>query len=282
MEKKNARAVTVVVFASVITVIAVTGGMTESDEMGRMQDAMRRLKRTDQLQYTYTGTFSGEDRMTSERVDVWADQISGCWAAEYYTTDEDGTRPCLRQYCDGREVYRFIDWNGDWETVDGAGREAPYLEMVTVMPYNSGDIGDVLSEEKEGMQTISFGFTQEYLAVLGKEKEDMMEKEYRAYQRSGVSEEALKFAEMTLEQYRERRQESVSMAYTIDDAAVLCAWECIIEASQPAVTQDEEGNALLGPEQKIKFQMKVRVNRYNEEGILNKIEQCRQEVSYQQ
>ena len=282
MEKKNVRAVTVVVFASVITVIAVTGGMTESDEMGQMQDAMRRLKRADHLQYTYTSTFSGEDGITSERVDVWADQISGCWAAEYYTTDEDGTRPGLRQYCDGREVYRFIDWNGDWETVDGAAREAPYLETVTVMPYSSGDISDVQNEEKEGMQKISFGFTQEYLDVLSEENEDMLEKEYRAYQRSGVSEEALKFAEVTMEQYRKRRQEGVSMAYTIDSDAVLRVWECTIEASQPAVTQDKEGNALLGTEQKMKLQMKVSINRYNEEGILNKIEQCRQEVSYQQ
>lgn len=282
MEKKHVRAVTVVVFASVITVIAVTGGRTESDDMGRMQDAMRRLKRVEHLQYTYTSTFSGEDRAGAERVDVWADQISGRWTAEYYTTDEDGTRPYLRQYCDGRTVYRYIDWNGDWETVDGAGREAPYLEMVTVLPYNSGDIRDVESAGEKGAEKISFRFTQEYLDVLDRENEDVLEKEFRAYRKSDVPEEDKELAAVKLEQYRNRRQESISMAYRIDKNKVLCAWECVVEASQPTVTQDEAGNALLGPEQKMKFQMKIKVRRYNEDGILNKIEQCRQEVSYQQ
>ena len=53
-----------------------------------------------------------------------------------------------------------------------------------------------------------------------------------------------------------------------------------VESVQPQLNPDETGKVQLGGEQKLKLQVKTRVYRYNQAGILNKIEQCRSEVRY--
>ena len=68
--------------------------------------------------------------------------------------------------------------------------------------------------------------------------------------------------------------------YTIDAENVLCEGMYKVESVQPQLNPDETGKVQLGGEQKLKLQVKTRVYRYNQAGILNKIEQCRSEVRY--
>ena len=65
--RRTVRAATVAAFASMLTAMAVTGGMTESAELGEMRDAMRRLKRVDNLQFTCTGTLQGQSAESAWR-----------------------------------------------------------------------------------------------------------------------------------------------------------------------------------------------------------------------
>ncbi len=278
--RRTVRAATVAAFASMLTAMAVTGGMTESAELGEMRDAMRRLKRVDNLQFTCTGTLQGDGAERGERVEVWSDQLSGSWVAEYYVTDEDGTRRYQKEFCDGRAVYVYIDWNGEWERRQGGSVKTPCLETLTVLPYDNRDIAEAESVRKKGKQKISFQFTQEFLGALSAENMDAAERSFRTYEKSGVSEDALHLAEMTLEQYRRTQQERITAVYTIDAENVLCEGMYKVESVQPQLNPDETGKVQLGGEQKLKLQVRTRVYRYNQAGILNKIEQCRSEVRY--
>ena len=164
MKKRNAQTAAAILFVSVLSVMAMTGGSMEQGELRELQAAMRNLRRADNLQYTYSSTNSYAEEISIMQADVWADLLAGSWAAEYYTIDADGARLFLREFCDGTTTYTYIDWSGEWlAQADQKDPEAPYLEAITILNYSEEDISDFKCEEEDGIKKISYGFTPEYL-----------------------------------------------------------------------------------------------------------------------
>lgn len=253
----------------------------ERGELAQVQGAMRNLKRVDNLQMTYIYSFSQGEITGTDEVDVWADMLTGSWVSEYYTTDEDGTRLYLKQFCDGREVYNYIEWNGEWAAAQNIdGNDVPKLENITVLTYDGNDILEAESETMDGGQKISYSFTPEYLEGEREKRIAEIETAYSSYQKSGVSEEELDSVRLTVEQYKQTRYEDMIVAYTVDANQVLRGMECTATLIMPELLQDENGQTDLGGEQEMEILLRIDVERYNQEGIQNKIEQCRNEIMY--
>ena len=164
MKKRNAQAAAAILFVSVLSVMAMTGGSMEQGELRQLQTAMRNLRRADNLQYTYSSTNSYAGEISIMQADVWADLLTGSWAAEYYTIDTDGTRLFLREFCDGTTTYTYIDWSGEWSAqADQKETDVPFLEGIIMLNYSEADIVDFKCEDEGGIKKISYGFTPEYL-----------------------------------------------------------------------------------------------------------------------
>lgn len=281
MEKKTVGTTAVVIFGAILVISALSGNNMERGELAQVQGAMRNLKRVDNLQMTYIYSFSQGEITGTDEVDVWADMLTGSWVSEYYTTDEDGTRLYLKQFCDGREVYNYIEWNGEWAAAQNIdGNDVPKLENITVLTYDGNDILEAESETMDGGQKISYSFTPEYLEGEREKRIAEIETAYSSYQKSGVSEEELDSVRLTVEQYKQTRYEDMIVAYTVDANQVLRGMECTATLIMPELLQDENGQTDLGGEQEMEILLRIDVERYNQEGIQNKIEQCRNEIMY--
>ena len=123
MEKRKLRILTVVVFAGVLIFGALRQNSTGRGELGEIQVAMWNLGKVDNLQLSYEYRWKQNGSAGGETMHAWADMLTGDWISEHYTTDEDGTRLYLKQFCDGRNLYHYIDWSGEWEQILPQQRE---------------------------------------------------------------------------------------------------------------------------------------------------------------
>lgn len=275
MEKKKIRAIAVILFGAFLVIPALTGGTTQQMELRELQDAMRNLKRVDNLKMTYVYSVSDRGIGTSEQMDVWADMLTGSWASESYTTDEDGTRPYMKQLCDGKQVYVYVDWSGEWEEAEeGNSLEVPNLEMITTFDYGADDILEAESREEDGQQQVTCTFTQEYLENKRDKQVAKMESMYEVYQSYDISDETLRLMELTVEQNRRMRYEDVAVTYMIDADQVLRGMEYSVKLVMPQMGTGENGEAVLGEESETQMLLQINVEEYNRGDILNKIEQC--------
>ena len=146
MEKRKLRILTVVVFAGVLIFGALRQNSTGRGELGEIQVAMWNLGKVDNLQLSYEYCWKQNGSAGGETMHAWADMLTGDWISEHYTTDEDGTRLYLKQFCDGRDLYHYIDWSGEWEQILPQQREntvIPDYEMVTDLGYDGTDVEDL-------------------------------------------------------------------------------------------------------------------------------------------
>ena len=204
MEKRKLRILTVVVFAGVLTFGALRQNSTGRGELGEIQVAMWNLGKVDNLQLSYEYLWKQNGSAGGETMHAWADMLTGEWISEHYTTDEDGTRLYLKQFCDGRNLYHYIDWSGEWEQILPQQREntvIPDYEMVTELGYDGTDVEDLERVAEDGTVEITCSFTQEYF------------------------------------------------------------------------TQDLSGNKMLGKDRKMQITVTAEVDRYNQGGIANKVQQ---------
>lgn len=285
MEKKTIRAMAAIIFGTVLTVSAMTGNHTESEDYVRLQNAMRNLKRVDNLQMTYSYTIEQKGMSTEEQVDVWADMLTGSWVSEHYTTDEDGTRLYLRQYCDGRTIYQYIEWTGEWEAVENVsvtagGNAVPNLDNLTVLDFDEADIVSFENTKSDEEEKIMYSFASKYLQQEVDKNVAEMERQYISYQKSDMSEEDLKTAELTVEQYKKMVYEYATVTYTINASEVLETMESKATMLMPEITKDETGQMILGDVQEVDISIVADVTIYDQNGILNKIEMCKNEVYY--
>lgn len=320
MEKRNLRVGVVIVFAAILTVLAFMGGNTETAEMAQVQDAMRNLRRVDNLHFSYEsklysvpestkeevmdGSEENSDQValeeelleeqemldmeaepkgdviSTQRVEVWSDQLTGAWVAEYYTTDEDGTRPVLKQYCNGNVVYQYVDWNGEWSLRSDLSTEVPNIESMISLDYDGNDIINTTSSTENDHQKISYMFTSEYLEKKMQGSMDEMEQIFSNYQKSGVSGDELKSAELVVEKQRRTRMEDVQIVYTIDSEGVLCNSACTLVLIQPEIISLINGRQLLGEDKAKQLLVEIDIKGYNQAGITNKIQQCQNELMY--
>ncbi len=282
MEKRKIQTLVTMSFAVALIISAMLGGSTQCVELALLQSAMRELRRTDNLEFSYESTIAGAGAVKSERIVVWADQLSGSWVSEHYTTDEDGTRLYLKQFCDGLQVYRYVGWNGEWELQEAESVDIPYLSRVIDLPYDSDDITNIRLQQKVDVQEISYQFTPEYIEEQNRKRQQTLEEYYANYQMMQTSDEGAEKVELAVAQYRQTREENTSVVYRIDTAGVMRGLNCSMTLVSPEVVHDKDGQAALGEEYESSYEIKIEVSRYNQDGVLNKIAQCRNEVSYYQ
>lgn len=281
MVSRKVQAFTAIVFGSLLAIAVLTESSAGHGALGELQNAMRNLKRVDSLQMTYTFTNTQKGVAVGEQVDVWSNMLDGNWTSEHYTTDEDGTRIYLRQFCDGRNVYHYIDWNGEWEQAKEVSSTAvPNLEMITALSYEWTDIAKEEVGEENGMQKITFTFTSDYLAKRAQAQLQEIEASYMKYEKSGATKEQLASVERSVEQYRQTTYDRMTVIYLIDDNKVLRDVRCEVTLTMPEIVHDISGDLVLGSSQQVEMMVQVNVERYNQDGTLNKIEQCKNEMLY--
>lgn len=279
MEKNKIRAIAVIIFGAFLVIPALMGGSMEQTELGQLQEAMRNLKRVDNLEMSYIHTVSRFGIPSSEQVDVWADMLTGSWTSEHYTTDEDGTRLYLRKFFDGKSMYVYVDWQGEWAVPEEAGSsEVPNLDKITTFEYGAGDILEAKCEEVDGQQKITCTFTPEYLEKERDKQVAKMESMYVSYQKNDAADDMLRLVEMTVEQTRQMRYEDVSVTYTIDEDQVLRGMEYSAKMIMPQMGTGENGEPVLGEESETQMLLQVNVKGYDQDDILRKIEECQNSI----
>lgn len=272
MEKNKIRAIAVIIFGAFLVIPALTGGGIEQPELRQLQDAMRDLKRVDNLEMSYINSVSRFGIASSEQVDVWADMLTGSWTSEHYTTDEDGTRPYLKKFFDGKSMYVYVDWQGRWAVSEEAdSSEVPNLDKITTFEYGADDILEVTSEEEDGGQKITCTFTPEYLEKERDKQVAQIESMYVSYQKNDAADDMLRLVEMTVEQTRQMRYEDVSVTYMIDENQVLRGMEYSAKMIMPQMGSDEHGEPILGEESETQMLLKVNIKGYDRDDILRKI-----------
>lgn len=280
MEKRKARAMVVAIFVVGLVTAAMVWDNTRSAEMAMLQGAMRELRRVDNLEFSYYSAMTGGGMQTGDFIKIWSDQLSGCWASEHYKTDEDGTRLYLKQFCDGEHVYNYIEWNGEWELQNTKDVEVPYLNSILSTSYDDGDIINLeCVEEKEG-QKISFEFTQEYIDNQNKERQKTVQASYDNYKKM-ASEELTDEMALNVEQYINTFGENTVVAYHMNEAGILDRVSCSMQLVRPEIIYGADGTLEFGAERESLFELEVIVDRYNQQGTLNKLEYCRNEILYQ-
>ena len=100
------------------------------------------------------------------------------------------------------------------------------------------------------------------------------------YEKSGAGESEIDTAGLSVEQHRQSRYETVTATYTIDENQILQKVLYETTIIMPEIVQDLAGNKMLGKEREMQITTEMEIKRYNESGINNQIEQCRNEVMY--
>lgn len=285
MNKKRAQiqAVAVVTFSFLLAFSAARSNTTGRGELGELQIAMWNLNRVDNLQMSYVYTIRQNASEGGETMDVWADLLTGSWVSKHYTTDEDGTRLYLRQFCDGKSIYHYIDWNGDWEkiqTTGESGTAVPQLQMMTTLGYDGGDVMELERQEQDGRVEITCSFAPEFLEEAKEVQLAQLERSYAMYEKSGVGESEIDTAGLSVEQHRQSRYETVTATYTIDENQILQKVSYETTIVMPEIVQDLDGNKMLGKDREMQITVDMEIERYNQSGINNQIEQCRNEMPY--
>ena len=281
MEKKNAHAMILAIFVTGLITAAILWDNPQSEELGILQDSMRELKRMDNLEYSYVTTINRAGTQTGDQITVWSDQLSGCWISEHYKTDEDGTRLYLKQFCDGTHIYNYIEWTGEWELQNSKSLDAPYMEQILSVPYEDEDIMEMERVEGELGQTLSIAFTPEYIEAQDESRKDAVEQGYQDYLKMAGEDVQTNEMVMTMEQYMRTRQEDTTVLYQMNAEGVLTGMRCTMTIIQPELIYNTSGELMLGKEWESGYEIVVTVNRYNQQGTLNKIEQCKNEIMYQ-
>lgn len=282
MEKRKFRIVVVMAFGVTLLAVSVLDGSVSSTELAMLQGAMRELRRTDNLEFSYENILSEKGTSKSEKAVIWADTLSGSWVGEYYITDEDGTRRYLKKFCDGESVYEYVEWSGEWELLEEEDDSIPYFSQITDLPYDDDDILDIRLEQQGNLQEISYEFTTEYMEKQNRRRIQMLEDYYKNYKRLQTSDESQEQIELAAEQYRQTSEETETVVCHIDPAGVMQDFCSVLTLSVPEIIYDDAGGQTLGAEAESIYETKIKIHRYNQDVVLNKIEQCRREALYYQ
>lgn len=282
MEKRKFRIVVVMAFGVTLLAASVLDGSVSSTELAMLQGAMRELRRTDNLEFSYENILAEKGTSKSEKAVIWADTLSGSWVGEYYITDEDGTRRYLKKFCDGELVYEYVEWSGEWDLLEEEEDSIPYFSQITDLPYDDDDILDIRLEQQGNLQEISYEFTTEYMEKQNRRRIQMLEDYYKNYQRLQTSDESQEQIELAAEQYRQTSEEKETVVCHIDPTGVMQDFCSVLTLSVPEIIYDDAGGQTLGAEAESIYETKIKIHRYNQDVVLNKIEQCRREVLYYQ
>ena len=104
MDKKSVQAVLVTIFSGVLFLESMFAGGVASEETGKVLDAMRGLRRVNNVHYLVTNSYSGNQDIVQQTQEVWADLLDETWMVEYKNTDEDGAMTYVKVFCEGVTV----------------------------------------------------------------------------------------------------------------------------------------------------------------------------------
>lgn len=278
MDKRYAQVIVVFLFASVLTGYALIDAGTQYEELTWVQDAGRILQRADNIHYSYTTTLSAGAVSSAERADVRGNQLTGEWMAEYYVMDEDGIRRILKCFCDGKRLYRYVDWTGEWEEQQEADISMPSFQSLLSLKYRDADIAEIVHGSEGNGTHVTVLLTEEYLGALVAEHYDEAQALYEGYLRAETGAGQQEKLELGMERYKRMRIESAGSMFAIDADGVLRCAEYAAEIYVPEIVTDSSGQSALGEEKCVSFRHRVEIKGYNEQEILDAIEQCGSEV----
>lgn len=282
MGKKEIHVAVTILFASVLSVFAMTGGNKEPGEIRQIQDALRNLRRMDNLQIAYTYTVSGKEEQAAWRTEVWSDLLTSSWTAEDYVTDVDGTRLYQRWFSDGNALFCSADWSGEWERQSlKQGIEMPYFDSVTTVNYGNEDITGIERDETESFIKISYTFTPEYLATLNEKHQASAElyvENNRVMQADRGEEQALSFEQLKMAQLKQMELENFRVTYKVDKNDILRSLTYSFDVTQPELVTEQDGTIGLGEPETLQNLIVFEIRGYNREFILDKIEQSASEI----
>lgn len=278
MDKRYAQVIVLFLFTSILTGYALIDAGTKYEELAWVQDAGRSLRRADNIRYSYTTTLSADNASSVERVDVWGNQLTGEWMAEYYVMDEDGIRRILKTFCDGKRLYRYVDWTGEWEEQGMADISMPSFGTMVSLKYKDGDIAEISHSSKGGATVVAVLLTEKYRKALVAEHYDEAQALYEGYRRVETGAGQQENLELGMERYKQVRVESAGNVYEIDAGGVLRRVEYDLIFYVPEIVTEENGQSMLGEEREVSFRHQIEIKGYNEQGILDAIEQCGSEM----
>ena len=83
----------------------------------------------------------------------------------------------------------------------------------------------------------------------------------------------MKKAALSVQQHKQAHYEDMTATYVIDENQILRSMEYQITLIMPEITQDLSGNKMLGKDRKMQIMVTAEVDRYNQGGIANKVQQ---------
>lgn len=264
-KKQKSEILIVLVFLIVLTGAAVSGA-SDIRSLGQVKEALRGIRRVDNLHYVYADIISGQNTSETSRTEVWADQLTGSWRAEYSTIDEDGEWMFLRKYCDGKKIYSENQWE-DMEEEETL--EIPNMDELTMLPYSAKDILEESIEEEKSGRVISYVFTPDYREeILAENKEELEQMWlYRTGSEAGEANENL-----FLEQYQNTEVSEASVKYWLDKEGVLQKKEMTFMLLRPRIEFTADGKKILGEQETICIMTQAEILEYNAEKVTENLQ----------
>lgn len=262
MNKRAVQAIGITVVTGVLFLQAVVAGGVASEEMGMVMDAMRGLRRSDNIYYELTSFTKGEETVQK----IWADLLTEQWVEELFVHDDDGVVVSWKRYFDGEQEW-LSDGQSGWETTDSDG-SVPGLSTITDFPLGVDDITETKREEKDGCQVLTFTVADE---LLEKRRQSFID-ELETEDAGGSMQEA------SYQQYVNTRYEHVVISYEIDPQGVLTEIHFSIELTQPQLLLKGGGKYELGEEETYQMGYTVEVVCVNDNASVEKIGECAIEI----
>lgn len=272
MDKKKVQGVVVILFAGALFLRAILSGGVASEETAMVLNAMRSLRRVDNVAYYITSNYANNADIEGQTQYIWVDFLTGTWAAEYQNTDSDGTLTYLQTFCDGKNVMSSQAGAG-WEQDYSFTTEIPNLSAITNLPYGVDDIAETVVSQEENGQKITISLTEEHLQ---EQKEEAL-----AYSRANIVQTSGGDSmDAYYEQYEKTHYENVNATYTLDSNGVLTGMEYSFELVQPKLVTDSEGTRVSGQRETFQMTVSVAVSAYNDTAITDTIAEFAADAGY--
>ncbi len=258
MRKRQKKDVLILLVFMALLCGAAVAGASDCRYFGHVKEAMRAVRRLNNLHYMYIGNVTDNSSSQISKVEVWADQLTGGWQADYSMVDEDGEWPYLRRYCDGKQVYEDMNWDGEFDMNIGEGLEIPQIDELTILPYNMKDVASEVMEQEDGYTVISHVFTTDYTTQLLQESQEQLQNMWqrRAANMDGTT-------NVAFDQYQQTRVAEAKVTYWLDREKVLRRKKMTMTLQRPHVEPKADGQLALGDNEKIYMTTSVEVLAYN-------------------
>ena len=277
MDRKSVQAVLVTIFSGVLFLESMFAGGVASEETGKVLDAMRGLRRVNNVHYLVTNSYSGNQDIVQQTQEVWADLLDETWMVEYKNTDADGAMTYVKEFCDGVTVNSYqagtwSEWNGYSTTTD-----IPNYQALTNPGYREEDIVSAETADlDDGAKQIIFSLSGQQLKEKRDQALDLIEP--AGFKEQDDTEQMDKMS-VYYEQYQKTGYQNERIVYTINKSGVLTGMEYSFDVKRPKVVIKGGVQKLEGEEQ-YAMGVKIEVLSYNQANIPKVIRKCAADAGY--